>query len=130
VAIGITCRTLLLEKSTALWERIAAFGHPQQLRIWWWLIGKEKMGRSLPPKFCYSNCMKFNTEVCHKCFLDDGIHYEIGPDSDVGGWIEIRVYDDKHVLEKSMVFPPEISEWLAASIQKVRSDIEVPTKYD
>ena len=74
--------------------------------------------------------MKFDTEVCHKCFLDDGTHYEIGPDSDVGGWIEIRVYDDKHVLEKSMVFPPEISEWLATSIQKVRSDIEVPTKYD
>ena len=69
--------------------------------------------------------MKITTEVCHKCFLADGVHYEIGPDSDVGGWIEIRVYNEKHILEKSMVFPPEAAEWFSKSILATKAELEV-----
>lgn len=54
---------------------------------------------------------------------DDDWHYEVGPDRDSLGCVEIR-YKEKGKTVGRMTFPPEIAELIAQAIIKTANDLK------
>jgi hypothetical protein len=55
---------------------------------------------------------------------EDGIRYEVGPDRDVGGWPEIRLYEkDEHDCRIRFAVPPDAAHFLAKALIECANEL-------
>ena len=72
--------------------------------------------------------MKLSAETTHEVWNDEiGSHWEIGPDRDGLGLVEIRCYDPDNLEPVDrLVFEPEVATMIAEAM--VKAVAEIPKK--
>ena len=70
--------------------------------------------------------MKIETETLREIWNnEDKTHYEIGPDRDGLGCVEIRYYDEDHILcGTRMTFPPEMARHIAYALEICSKELD------
>ena len=69
--------------------------------------------------------MKFEMETLREIWNDmDKSHYEIGPDRDGLGCVEIRYLDENKKIAERMTFPPEMAIVLSDALQQCARELK------